>query len=89
MSTPTTWAAVRSGWSRGSTLHWTPANLSKFPDSAQVSSWAKEAMQDAVALGLINGTKAPDGLVYIDPQGSATRQQVATILMNFCQKVKK
>ena len=68
---------------------WTPADLSTFPDGANVSSWAKEAMQDAVALGLINGTKAPDGKVYLDPQGSATRQQVATILMNFCQNVKK
>ena len=68
---------------------WTPADLSKFPDGANVSGWAKEAMQDAVALGLINGTKAPDGLVYLDPQGSAARQQVATILMNFCQNVKK
>ena len=68
---------------------WTPADLSTFPDGANVSSWAKEAMQDAVALGLINGTKASDGLVYIAPQGSAARQQVATILMNFCQNVKK
>ena len=68
---------------------WTPADLSKFPDGANVSSWAKEAMQDAVALGLINGTKASDGVVYPDPQGSAKRQQVATILMNFCQNVKK
>ena len=68
---------------------WTPADLSTFPDGAQVSSWAKEAMQDAVALGLINGTKASDGVVYLDPQGSAARQQVATILMNFYQNVKK
>ena len=68
---------------------WTPADLSTFPDGAQVSGWAKEAMRDAVALGLINGTKAPDGKVYLDPQGSAARQQVATILMNFCQNVKK
>ena len=68
---------------------WTPADLSAFPDGAQVSGWAKEAMQDAVALGLINGTKASDGVVYLDPQGSAARQQVATILMNFCQNVKK
>ena len=68
---------------------WTPADLSTFPDGAHVSSWAKEAMQDAVALGLINGTKMPDGAVYLDPQGSAARQQVATILMNFCQNVKK
>ena len=68
---------------------WTPADLSKFPDGANVSGWAKEAMQDAGALGLINGTKASDGVVYLDPQGSAARQQVATILMNFCQNVKK
>ena len=68
---------------------WTPADLSTFPDGANVSSWAKEAMQDAVALGLINGTATSDGTVYLDPQGSATRQQVATILMNFCQNVKK
>ena len=68
---------------------WTSADLSTFPDGANVSSWAKEAMQDAVALGLINGTKAPNGVVYLDPQGSAARQQVATILMNFCQNVKK
>ena len=38
---------------------------------------------------IINGTKASDGLVYLDPQGSAARQQGATILMNFCQNVKK
>ena len=68
---------------------WMPADLSAFPDGANVSSWAKEAMQDAVALGLIHGTKASDGVVYLDPQGSAARQQVATILMNFCQNVKK
>ncbi len=68
---------------------WTPADLSAFPDGANVSSWAKETMQDAVALGLINGTATSDGTVYLDPQGSATRQQVATILMNFCQNVKK
>ena len=54
-----------------------------------MSGWAKEAMQDAVALGLINGTKASDDMVSLDPQGSAQRQQVATILMNFCQNVKK
>ena len=64
------------------------ADLSTFPDGANVSSWAKEAVQDAVALGLINGTQAPDGKVYLDPQGRR-HQQVVTILMNFCQNVKK
>ena len=56
---------------------WTPADLSTFPDGANVSGWAKEAMQDAVALGLINGTKAPDGLVYLDRRAApnASRSQ--------------
>ena len=64
---------------------WTPADLSTFPDGGQVSSWAKNAMQDAVALGLINGTKAVTAWSYLDPQGSACREQVATILMKFCK----
>ena len=67
---------------------WTPADLSGFPDAASVSDWAKDAMADAVALGLISGA-SNGGQTYLNPQGSATRQQVATILMNFCQNVKK
>ncbi|MFR6426201.1 MAG: S-layer homology domain-containing protein [Oscillospiraceae bacterium] len=34
---------------------WTPADLSIFPDADSVSDWAKDAMADAVALGLISG----------------------------------
>ena len=34
---------------------WTPADLSTFPDAGSVSDWAKDAMADAVALGLISG----------------------------------
>ena len=29
------------------------------------------------------------GETYLNPQGSATREQVATILMEFCKNVKK
>ena len=68
---------------------WTPADLSKYPDVNNVPSWALGAMQDAVALGLINGNKADDGTVYLDPNGNAPREQVATILMQFCKNVKK
>ena len=68
---------------------WTPADLSKYPDVNKVPSWALGAMQDAVALGLINGNKADDGTVYLDPNGNAPREQVATILMQFCKNVKK
>ena len=68
---------------------WTPADLSKYPDVNKVPGWALGAMQDAVALKLINGSKADDGTVYLDPNGNATREQVATILMQFCKNVKK
>ncbi len=68
---------------------WTPADLSKYPDVNKVPGWAMGAMQDAVALKLISGNKASDGTVYLDPNGNATREQVATILMQFCKNVKK
>ena len=61
----------------------TPADLSQFPDGDQVSSWAREAMADAVALGIINGTKVGDQ-VFLAPQGNATRDQIATMFEGFC-----
>ena len=66
----------------------TPADLSRYPDAGSVSDWAKDAMADAVALGLISGA-SNGGQTYLEPQGSATREQVATILMEFCKNVKK
>ena len=67
---------------------WTPADLSIFPDAGSVSDWAKDAMADAVGLGLISGASNGDQTL-LEPQGSATREQVATILMEFCKNVKK
>ena len=67
---------------------WAPADLSGFPDAGSVSDWAKDAMADAVGLGLISGA-SNGGQTYLEPQGSATREQVATILMEFCKNVKK
>ncbi len=67
---------------------WTPADLSIFPDADSVSDWAKDAMADAVGLGLISGA-SNGGQTCLEPQGSATREQVATILMEFCKNVKK
>ena len=67
---------------------WTPADLSVFPDADSVSDWAKDAMADAVGLGLISGA-SNGGQTLLEPQGSATREQVATILMEFCRNVKK
>lgn len=55
------------------------AGLDQFPDSAKVSPYAVEALGWAVDAGLIAGM---DG--QLAPGGSATRAQVATILMRLC-----
>ncbi len=57
-------------------------DLSSFPDGQKVGSWAKEAMEWAFAEGLITGT-LKDGMVLLNPQGIATRAQIATILMRY------
>ena len=62
------------------------ADLSKYPDEGQVSSYAKEALSWANAEGLINGTNNGKGDV-LDPKGSATRAQVATILMRYVENI--
>ena len=64
----------------------TPAvngSLSDFSDAASVSSYAVNAMQWAVASGIVNGS---DG--KLNPQNNATRAQVAAILMRFCEMSK-
>ena len=60
-------------------------SLSSFGDSANVSGYAVEALRWAVGEGLISGDDA--GLLA--PQGSATRAQVATILMRFVESQTK
>lgn len=62
------------------------ADLTAFPDAASVSGWAGEALSWANAAGLINGT-VRDGQTILDPQGSASRAQVAMILMNYVEHV--
>ena len=57
------------------------AALTKFSDSTSVHSWAAEAMQWAVGTGVMSGNA--DGT--LDPRGTATRAQVATIMSNYVQ----
>ena len=59
------------------------ADLTGYADSAAISSYAVEAMQWANANGIVNGMTA----TTLAPQGTATRAQVATMLMNFCENV--
>ena len=63
------------------------ADFAGFEDGDKVSSWAADAMSWAVAEGIIAGSK-DGGKLYLDPQGDATRAQVALMLMRFLQNDK-
>ncbi len=61
------------------------ADLIAFVDGSDTSAWARPAMQWAVANNLISG-KAN---AVLDPKGTATRAEVASILMRFCETMAK
>lgn len=61
------------------------ADLTKYPDYNQISSYAVNTMTWANAEGLIGGTDKGT----LDPKGDASRAQAATILMRFCENVAK
>lgn len=58
------------------------ADLSGFADAKNVHSWAKTELQWAVGAGIINGKGAG-----LDPQGTATRAELAAMLARFCRDV--
>lgn len=57
------------------------ADLSTFADNASVSAWAQPAMQWAVAEGYISGM----GDNQLAPQGTATRAEIASVIMRFME----
>lgn len=58
------------------------ADLTAFADGQSVSDWAQSAMEWAVSQGILTGK---DGN-RLDPQGTATRAEVATILQRYVEK---
>jgi hypothetical protein len=60
------------------------ADLGKFTDGNTTSAWATDVVQWAVAEKLINGVGTE-----LQPKGTASRAQVATVLMNYCENVAK
>ena len=58
------------------------SDLGNFPDANKVSAYALRPIRWAVAEGLITGNPV-DGVETISPRGSASRAQVATMLMRF------
>ena len=61
------------------------ADLSKYADESEISSWAKDAMAWAHAAGLVTGRSADK----LAPKGTATRAEAATIMRNFLENVAK
>lgn len=59
-------------------------DLSTFNDGAKTSDWALSAMKWAVGSGLLQGYNG-----NLNPTGTATRAEVAQILMNFCENIAK
>ena len=59
------------------------ADLSGFPDAGDIQSYATQALSWAVAEGLLQGFEDDT----LQPQSTATRAQIATILMRFCEGV--
>lgn len=60
--------------------YWQPLNI--FTDADQVSDWAVEALEWAVAVGLLEG--ANDALM---PKANTTRAQLAAVLNRYCENV--
>ena len=58
--------------------------LDAFADADTVSAYAVDAMRWAAANGIVNGSHG-----RLNPQGNATRAQVAAMLMRFCEKMEQ
>ena len=61
------------------------ADISSFADTADISDWALDALSWANKTELVNGTSE----TTLSPKATATRAQVAAILMRFCENVAK
>ena len=57
-------------------------NLDKFKDADKITDYAKTAMQWAVGNGLVKGKSSN----LLDPQGTATRAEIAAMLHRFIEK---
>ena len=59
-------------------------NILSYADAQSVSAYAIPAMQWAGGAGIVNGSNGK-----LNPQNNATRAEVATMLMRYCEKVAK
>ena len=60
------------------------ADLSRFTDAGRISGYARDAMAWAVNIGIISG-KNVGGRLCLAPKESATRQEIASVMMRYHQ----
>ena len=58
-------------------------DLSSYTDSGSIASWAQDAMEWAVDAGIIQGSGAK-----LNPGSTATRMEIAVMVMRFCEGIK-
>lgn len=59
---------------------------SAFADREQTASWAKAGIADAISTGILTG-RTVNGTMYLDPTGTATRAEAATMIYRFIEHV--
>lgn len=65
-------------------------NILSFGDTTTVAEYAIPAMQWACGSGVVGGKDATDGSgLILDPKGSTTRAELATMVMRFCAEIVK
>ena len=62
-------------------------NLATFADVADIAAWAKDYVNWAVASKLISGVLAAENTKKMDPNGTATREQVAVLLDRYINTI--
>ena len=61
------------------------SDLAGLQNAENVSNWAADGVKWAVGTGLISGVEK-EGIKDLQPQGNASRAQMAAILQRFCEK---
>ena len=61
-------------------------DITSFPDYDKTFGYSKDCLSWAYSVGLINGV-TNGSVTYLQPKSGATRAQIATVLMRFCENI--
>lgn len=61
-------------------------DITTFPDYGETFGYSRDCLSWACAVELINGV-SNGSVTYLQPKSGATRAQIATVLMRFCENI--